>query len=59
MRLTARETVQSKDGGILDITLDELSAELIKTGKRAVPTDIQQFMMERLQSSLQDMKTRR
>jgi Transcription factor e(y)2 len=55
MRLRARETVKSKDGGVLEVSLDELSAELIKTGKEAVPDEIRRCMMEKLQSTLREM----
>jgi hypothetical protein len=59
MRLSARETVKSKEGGVLDVSLDELSANLINTGMKAVPDEIRQCMMERLQSTLREMGTRR
>jgi Transcription factor e(y)2 len=57
MRLTARETVQSKNGGVLDVSLDELSAELIETGEKAVPDEIREAIMEKLQAALRGMGT--
>lgn len=52
IRLQTREVMQTKDGGVLDITMDELSAELIPTGKAAVPEDLKQEFMLQIQDSM-------
>ncbi|CAB9504082.1 expressed unknown protein [Seminavis robusta] len=52
MRQQVRESVQSKEAGVLDITLDELSHDLVKAGKDAVPEEIREAMMAQIQEAV-------
>lgn len=59
IRLRTREVMQTKDGGVLDITMDELSAELIPTGKAAVPEELQREFMVEIQESMEQSAKRK
>jgi Transcription factor e(y)2 len=59
MRQKTREVLQRKEGGVLDITLDELSMELVQEGERAVPEELKQAFLSHIQSSIQAAGTRR
>lgn len=57
IRARTREVMQTKDGGVLDITLDELSAELVPTGKAAVPEALKQaFILGQIQPSMEQQQ---
>ena len=52
MRERTRELLQQREGGILDITLDELSVELIPQGQMAVPEELKQAFLAQIGSSM-------
>lgn len=56
MRSKTRNLVQSKEGGgIMEITMDELAAKLIPTGKQAVPAEIKDaFITQYIHRSITD-----
>lgn len=59
MRIRTREVIQSKDGGVLDITMDELSAELLQTGKAVVPGELKEEFMAEIQNSMERLAKRK
>lgn len=59
MRQKTRDILQRKEGGILDITLDELSAELVPTGQEAVPEELRRAFLQQLQTAIQSQTGRR
>ena len=59
MRQCCRNVLQHSDGGILDLTLDELSAQMIPTGDQAIPEDFRVAFVAHIQSSLQKVSSQR
>lgn len=53
MRQKTREVLQRKEGGILDVTLDELSTDLVPGGEKAVPEELKQAFLTHIQTSIQ------
>ena len=53
IRLRTREILQAKDGsGVLDISMDELSAKLIVTRKEAVSDEVKKSTLLEIQNQL-------
>ena len=59
MRIRTREVIQGKDEGVLAITMDELSAELLQTGKAAVPGELKQKFVADIQDSMERLAKRK
>ena len=58
MRGKTREVLQRKEGGVLDVTLDELSLELITEGENAVPEDLKRALLVHIQTTIQSTGVR-
>ena len=59
MRMKTREILQQKEGGILDITLDELSVDLVPAGHEAIPEELKRAFLSQIQRSIQTVGVRR
>lgn len=53
LRTQTRKVIQSKNGGVLDITMDELSTELLQTGKGAVSEELKRDFLVEIHESIE------